>query len=114
MPGLPIHGGNKTIVCPKTSSRSSSSSRRALSDLSKCKGGVPDDGAMVPIDGMSVDGCNGSGMGSNAPRSSRIIAARWPNERIGLAGGDGDNTGTGDDTGRGEGNMRYGGDTDSV
>ncbi|GJZ50664.1 hypothetical protein Tco_0604854 [Tanacetum coccineum] len=33
MPDLPIYGGNKTIVCPKTSSRSSNSSRRALSDL---------------------------------------------------------------------------------
>ncbi|GKA27118.1 hypothetical protein Tco_0713286 [Tanacetum coccineum] len=39
---------------------------------SKCKGGVPDDSA-----------------------------AGLPNERIGLAGGDGDNTGTGDDTGSG-------------
>ncbi|GKB43366.1 hypothetical protein Tco_0888308 [Tanacetum coccineum] len=41
---------------------------------------------------------------------SRIIVARWPNERIRLGGGDGDNTSTGDDTSSG-GDTGSDGDT---
>ncbi|GKD43651.1 hypothetical protein Tco_1268296 [Tanacetum coccineum] len=102
MPDLHIYSGNKIIVCPKTSSRSSSSSRRALFDLSKYKGGVPDDGASGLVWESMMGGGNGSKWEVDAASAlSRIIAARYPNGPIGLAGGDGDNTGTGDDTGSG-------------
>ncbi|GKG61146.1 hypothetical protein Tco_0616962, partial [Tanacetum coccineum] len=77
-----------------------------LSDLrlaeSRCKGGVPDGVAS----GLVWEGMMGGGNGSEwdvdaASTLSLIIVARQPNRRIGLASGDGDNTGTGDDTGSG-------------
>ncbi|GKG02851.1 hypothetical protein Tco_0310487, partial [Tanacetum coccineum] len=69
---------------------------------SRCKGGIPDDGASGLVWESMIGGGNDSKWEVDAASAlSQIIAARYPNKRIGLAGGDGDNTGTGDDTTRG-------------
>ncbi|GJT32132.1 putative ribonuclease H-like domain-containing protein [Tanacetum coccineum] len=106
-PDLPIHSSYKTIVCPKTSSRSSSSSRRALSDL-VCRTSYAGPRA---IPNLFPGGKVTSGLFSLRSVDSKCKGC-VPNDGAaglvwesmkggGLAGGDGDNTGTGDDTGSG-------------
>ncbi|GJR81166.1 hypothetical protein Tco_0151951 [Tanacetum coccineum] len=69
--------------------------------MGKC-GGVPDDGASDLVWESMMGGGNGSEWEvDRASALSRIIVARKPNGRIGLAGGR-DNTGKGGDTSSGD------------